>query len=74
MTQKRISSFLSRAAAISLALMASVAVADAQGSRRSSQRNQEEAKEDSVAFFRGVAVSADVLGLAQIAFSDYGQY
>lgn len=74
MTQKRISSFLSRAAAISLALMASVAAADAQGSRRSSQRNQKEAKEDSVAFFRGVAVSADVVGLAQIAFSDYGQY
>ena len=27
-----------------------------------------------MAFFRGVAVSADVVGLAQLAFSDYGQY
>lgn len=29
---------------------------------------------DSIATFRGVAVSADVVGVAQLAFGDYGQY
>ena len=31
-------------------------------------------QKDSVALFRGVSVSADMVGLAQLAFSDYGQY
>lgn len=34
----------------------------------------EQNQADSIALLRGVAVSADLIGLAQIAFSDYGQY
>lgn len=40
------------------------------------QRAQKHIEEqpDSIAFFRGVAVSADLVGFLQTAFSDYGQY
>lgn len=74
MTQSRISSFVSRATAISLLLlcMATAAAQDRKTATRAAKA--ERLAEDSVAFFRGVAVSADVVGLAQLAFSDYGQY
>ena len=63
MTRSRISSFISKSATISLLTLALTAAPAA-------AQNQT----DSIALMRGVAVSADLIGLAQIAFSDYGQY
>lgn len=74
MTAKRISSLVSRLTAISVLLLA-MTTATAQSRKASGKKAQTETvREDSVAFFRGVAVSADVAGLAELAFSDYGQY
>lgn len=70
MTPKRISSYISRTAAISLLLL--IAAFPAHAQQRKKAVGQTEA--DTVALFRGVAVSADLVGLAQKAFSDYGQY
>lgn len=70
MTRNLISSFISRAAAISLVmLMLPSGPAMAQGRKKVLA-----AKADTVAFFRGVAVSGDLVGLAQMAFGSYGQY
>ena len=69
MTQKRISSSISRTVAISLLLLVAAATAFAQ-----KKPTAKPAEKDTVALFRGVAVSADIVGLAQRAFSDYGQY
>ena len=69
MTQRRISSFISRAIAISLLLLAVATPSVAQ--ERKGIAKQEA---DTVALFRGVAVSADLVGLVQLAVSDYGQY
>lgn len=41
---------------------------------RSGDKDGAQQPKDSVALFRGVSVSADMVGLAQIALSDYGQY
>lgn len=60
MTQKRTSSFISRIAAISLFL--------ALPATRLAAQN------DSIPFFRGVAVSADLIGIAETTLGDYGQY
>lgn len=38
------------------------------------QKDKVTVEEDTVAFFRGLSVSADVVGLAQLTFGDYGQY
>lgn len=38
------------------------------------QQAAEAQRADTVALFRGVSVSADLVGLAQLSFSDYGQY
>lgn len=73
MTVKRTSSFVSRVIAISLLLIA-VTTATAQSRKDAAKAKTQTAQKDTVAFFRGVAVSADVVGLAQLAFSDYGQY
>lgn len=73
MTVKRTSSFVSRVIAISLLLIA-VTTATAQSRKDATADKKLTAQKDTVAFFRGVAVSADVVGLAQLAFSDYGQY
>ena len=73
MTVKRTSSFVSRVIAISLLLIA-VTTATAQSRKDATAAKTLTAQKDTVAFFRGVAVSADVVGLAQLAFSDYGQY
>lgn len=73
MTVKRTSSFVSRVIAISLLLIA-VTTATAQSRKDATATKKLTAQKDTVAFFRGVAVSADVVGLAQLAFSDYGQY
>ena len=69
MTQRRISSFISRAIAISLLLLA-VATPSAAQERKGIAKHEA----DTVALFRGVAVSADLVGLVQLAVSDYGQY
>lgn len=69
MTQRRISSFISRAIAISLLLLAVATPSVAQ--ERKDIAKQEA---DTVALFRGIAVSADLVGLVQLAVSDYGQY
>lgn len=73
MTVKRTSSFVSRLIAISLLLIA-VTTATAQSRKDATADKKLTAQKDTMAFFRGVAVSADVVGLAQLAFSDYGQY
>lgn len=73
MTVKRTSSFVSRVITISLLLIA-VTTATAQSRKYATADKKLTAQKDTVAFFRGVAVSADVVGLAQLAFSDYGQY
>ena len=73
MTVKRTSSFVSRIITISLLLIA-VTTATAQSRMDATADKKLTAQKDTVAFFRGVAVSADVVGLAQLAFSDYGQY
>ena len=69
MTQRRISSFISRAIAISLLLLA-VATPSAAQERKGIAKQEA----DIVALFRGIAVSADLVGLVQLAVSDYGQY
>lgn len=73
MTVKRTSSFVSRVIAISMLLIA-VTTATAQSRKDATADKKLTAQKDTVAFFRGVAVAADVVGLAQLAFSDYGQY
>lgn len=81
MTRSRISSFISKSATISLlmlALTASPAAAQkktmkAQAGKKTVKMTEQN-QTDSIALLRGVAVSADLIGLAQIAFSDYGQY
>lgn len=73
MTVKRTSSFVSRVITISLLLIA-VTTATAQSRKDATADKKLTAQKDTMAFFRGVAVSADVVGLAQLAFSDYGQY
>lgn len=69
MTQRRISSFISRAIAISLLLLA-VATPSAAQERKDIAKQEA----DTVALFRGIAVSADLVGLVQLTVSDYGQY
>lgn len=45
-----------------------------QASAQQKSKQTAEASSDTIPLFRGVAVSADLAGIAQIAFSDYGQY
>lgn len=72
MTQKRISSSISRAALISIVLLYMMpAMVFAQ--KKPIAKTPAE-KADTIALFRNIAVSADMVGLAQLAFSDYGQY
>lgn len=77
MTPKRIYSFISSIATISL-LLASLYSMPAMAQKRNVRHNGSKTaiaeKDDSIALVRGIAVSADIIGLAQIAFSDYGQY
>lgn len=67
-TPKRISSFILSVLTSSLLLLVSAIGAQAQQKKHIVQ------PADTVPLFRGVAVSADVVGVAQLAFSDYGQY
>lgn len=70
MQQRPISWFISRTAAISLLLLCCATATWAQQKKNIVAPT----REDSIPFFRGVAVSVDVVGAAQMAFSDYGQY
>ena len=45
-----------------------------QASAQQKIKQTAEASSDTIPLFRGVAVSADLAGIAQIAFSDYGQH
>ena len=82
MTQKRISSFISKTAAISLVALVCATAANAQGNMPKQNGGKtmtgKAAKlddiTDTIPLLRGVAVSVDAVGLAQKAFSDYGQY
>lgn len=67
-TPKRISSFILSVLTSSLLLLVPAIGAQAQQKKHIVQPT------DTVPLFRGVAVSADVVGVAQLAFSDYGQY
>ena len=67
-TPKRISSFILSVLTSSLLLLAPAISAQAQQKKHIVQ------PADTVPLFCGVAVSADVVGVAQLAFSDYGQY
>lgn len=67
-TPKRISSFILSVLTSSLLLLVPAIGAQAQQKKHIVQ------PADTVSLFRGVAVSADVVGVAQLAFSDYGQY
>lgn len=69
MTQRRISSFISRAIAISMLSLLITVPLSAQGKKDNTKQEA-----DTVALFRGIAVSADLVGAIQIALSDYGQY
>ena len=64
---KPICSFTSRLLAISLLLIATL-------SATAQQQKRMVAEPDTIPLFRGVAVSADLAGIAQMALSDYGQY
>lgn len=68
MMPKPISSSISRLTAISLTLMLWLTTAAAQPTANGLQES------DTVPLFRGVAVSVDVVGAAQLVFSSYGQY
>lgn len=80
MTAKPISSYISRIAAISVFAMACTATtAMAQNSKKGNSGDHKkmvniEQEKDSIAFLRGVAVSADLIGAIQLGVSDYGQY
>lgn len=67
MNQKRISRYISRFLASSLLALLPL------GTFAQSQRLLPQAK-DTTSLFRGVAVSADVIGLIQMAVGSYGQY
>lgn len=60
---------ISRILAISIMLLLYIGVADAQSKKKIVVE-----EEDSISFFRGLSVSLDAVGLAQLAFGDYGQY
>ena len=68
MLQKHISISISRAICISLLLAAQVAVMAQKPKAIVIQ------PKDTLSLFRHVAVSGDLAGLAQLQFSDYGQY
>ena len=66
MTKKSISSFISRLAVSLLLLMTVAQPADGQKTPKQ--------EKDSIPFFRGFAVSFDLVGPAQLMLSDHGEY
>lgn len=73
MTLKPIFTSVLRAATVSMAMTA-LAVASPAAAQGQVRGKVIEAPKDSTALLRGMAVSADLIGLAQVAMSDYGQY
>ena len=69
MPQKQISLYILKTTVISL-LLCCAATTHAQNNKQQTKT----IAEDSVAFFRGAAISGDIIGLGQILLSDYGQY
>lgn len=69
MPQKQISTYILRTTIVSLLFC----VAASSGARDGKKKAQVETQ-DSVALFRGVAISGDLVGLGQMIMSDYGQY
>ena len=68
MLQRAHSSSISRTLVISLLLVLPLSVGAQQ------KKKMVVAERDTVPLFRGVAVSTDVVGPAQLVFGDYGQY
>ena len=68
MLQRAHSSSISRTLVISLLLVLPLSVGAQQ------KKKMVVAERDTVSLFRGVAVSTDVVGPAQLVFGDYGQY
>lgn len=73
MLLKPIYSSISRAAAISLLLLWATTL-QAQTSRRPATQKAALTEADTIPLFRGVAISLDLVGVAQKALGDYGQY
>lgn len=73
MTQRRIYSFISRTAIISTLLLLAT-TATAQKKQAAKVKAAITAKTDSIPFLRGVAVSADLIGLAENILGNHGQY
>lgn len=73
MTKRRIYSYISRTAIISLLLLlATTATASKKPTAKS--KTTTTAKADSIPLLRGVAVSADMIGLAETVLGSHGQY
>ena len=73
MTQRRIYSFISRTAIISMLLLLAT-TATAKKKQAAKGKANTTVKADSIPFLRGVAVSADMIGLAEMALGSHGQY
>lgn len=71
MTLTPICSYISRIATISLLLLSAVTI-HAQNGNRQGKNTLTEA--DTIPFFRGMAVSLDLVGIGQMTLGDYGQY
>lgn len=59
---------------IAIALGLALSAPSLHAAPKTGDKDATKQQKDSVALFRGVSVSADMVGLAQLAFSDYGQY
>ena len=73
MTQRRIYSYISRTAIISLLLLLAT-TATARKKPTVKSKTTTTAKADSIPLLRGVAVSADMIGLAETVLGSHGQY
>ena len=70
MQQKHISSYILKVAIVLSLLM----INNIQISAQQKGKHIAETPSDTIPLFRGVALSADLAGIAQMTFSDYGQY
>ena len=70
MHRQHISSYILKALTISLLLTLMHVTVNAQNVRPKIAM----VKKDTIPLFRGLAVSGDLVGIAQLAFGDYGQY
>lgn len=70
MQQKHISSYILKVAIV----LSLLVINNIQISAQQKGKQIAETPSDTIPLFRGVALSADLAGIAQMAFSDYGQY